>query len=231
MMKHLRQYIRSIIAEMAAPRQTDLDAVYYHGTPTTENAESIMAIGIKVPDLSAREGYMRPVDGKIYITPEIRYAQIYALGGDVAGSQNDWLTERYGQYGYVFAIDGQQLKDIQPDEDSVGEMVHNEEVEWLDDIARDVLEYEEYDDFDQDLGYGNLYDAVMGGEYDAWAHGGKIILDVLTDKQKLELIDLGAHVAHSGNLFPKETWRFDRDKMSDLARDGSNFFELAEKIQ
>ena len=231
-MKLLREYIRELLSEMAAPRQSDLEQVYYHGTPKEENAKSIMATGINVPDLSTRSGYLKPVEGKVYITPKISYASIYAIGGSMAGHKvSDWMLKDYGQYGYVFVIDGQQLKDIQPDEDSIGEMISNGEADWLDDLARDALEYEDYDDEGQDLGYNGLYDAVMGGEYDAWASAGKIVLDSMTDEQKLELIDLGAHVAHTGNLMPKETWRFDRNLTVELAKDGSNFFDLAERIQ
>jgi hypothetical protein len=228
-MKLLRVYIRELLSEMAAPRQSDLERVYYHGTAKKENAKSIIANGINPPDLSTRSGYLKPVEGKVYITPKISYASIYAIGGDMAGRKvPDWILKDYGQYGYIFVIDGQQLKDIQPDEDSVGEMISNGEVDWLDDLARDVLEYEDYDD---EVGYNGLYDAVMGGEYNAWAAAGKIVLDSMTDEQKLELIDLGAHVAHTGNLMPKETWRFDRNRTVELAKDGSNFFDLAERIQ
>ena len=231
-MSLLREYIRELLSEMAAPRQSDLEQVYYHGTPKEENAKSIMATGINAPDLSTRSGYLKPVEGKVYITPKISYASIYAIGGSMAGHKvSDWMIKDYGQYGYVFVIDGQQLKDIQPDEDSIGEMISNGEADWLDDLARDALEYEDYDDEGQDLGYNGLYDAVMGGEYDAWASAGKIVLDSMTDEQKLELIDLGAHVAHTGNLMPKETWRFDRNLTVELAKDGSNFFDLAERIQ
>jgi hypothetical protein len=229
---HLREYIRGMLSEMAAPRQSDLERVYYHGTPKEENAKSIMTNGINTPDLSTRSGPLKPVEGKVYITPKISYASIYAIGGDMAGSEvPDWMFKDYGRYGYVFVINGQQLKDIQPDEDSVGEMISNGEEGWLADLARDALEYEDYDDEGQDLGYNDLYDAVMGGEYDAWASAGKIVLDSMRDGQKLELIDLGAHVAHTGNLAPKEVWRFDRNRTIELAKDGSNFFDLAERIQ
>ena len=110
-------------------------------------------------------------------------------------------------------------------------MVYNEELEWLDELAQDILKYEEYDDFGQDLGYSNLYDAIMGGEYDAWAAGGKVLLDEMSDDQKLYLLDFDAHVAHTGNLIPKETWRIDRGKTPELAKDGSNFFDVAERIK
>ena len=231
-MKLLREYIRELLSEMAAPRQSDLEQVYYHGTPKEANAKSIMANGIKVPDLSTRSGNLKPVEGKVYITPKISYASIYAIGGSIAGIEApEWMLKDYGQYGYVFVIAGQQLKDIQPDEDSIGEMISNGEADWLDDLARDAQDNEDYEDEGKGLGYNGLYYAVMGGEYDAWAAAGKIVLGSMTDEEKLELIDLGANIAHTGNLMPKETWRFDRNRTIELAKDGSNFFDLAERIQ
>ena len=71
----LREYIREILSEMAAPRQSDLAQVYYHGTPKEAYAKSIMANGIKVPDLSTRSGNLKPVEGKVYITPKICFGR------------------------------------------------------------------------------------------------------------------------------------------------------------
>lgn len=224
----LQRLIREVLVEMATPRQSDLERVYYHGTPKSENAKSIMAHGINPPDLTGRSNYLTPVKGKVYITPKIDYATIYAIGGNVAGNKApDWMLDSYGRYGYLFVIDGHQLSDIQPDEDSVGEMIYDGEIDWLNDLAEDVLEFENYDDDGVTLG---LYSAVMDGEYNAWAAAGKIVLDSMSNEQKLELIDLGAHIAHTGKLMPSETWKFDRNRTVDLARDGSNFFSLAERI-
>ena len=225
-MKHLREYIRQVLAE-AVDTQSK---VYYHGTSAKEAAESILQSGIQPPDLSSRQGALTPVQGKVYITPDISYAQIYAIGADMAGSDASRMIENYGQYGYVFVIDGDKLGDIQPDEDSVGEMIHNEEVSWLDDMARYYLDEEPYDDEGQDLGYYSLYDAVMGGEYDAWATAGKFLLDEMSDSQKQKLIDAGAHIANTGVLIPSKAFRIDRNKTQQLKRDGSNFFDLAEEI-
>ena len=225
-MKHLREYIRKVLTEVVS----DQSKVYYHGTSAKEAAESILQSGIQPPDLSSRQGALTPVQGKVYITPDISYAQIYAIGADMAGSDASRMIENYGQYGYVFVIDGDKLGDIQPDEDSVGEMIHNEEVSWLDDMARYYLDEEPYDDEGQDLGYYSLYDAVMGGEYDAWATAGKFLLDEMSDSQKQKLIDAGAHIANTGVLIPSKAYRIDRNKTQQLKRDGSNFFDLAEEM-
>ena len=87
-----------------------------------------------------------------------------------------------------------------------------------------------HDDEGQDLGYYSLYDAVMGGEYDAWATAGKFLLDEMSDTQKQKLIDAGAHIANTGVLIPSRAYRIDRNKTQQLKRDGSNFFALAEEI-
>ena len=225
-MNELRKYIRKVLTEVI-DTQTQ---VYYHGTPSKEAAESILRSGIQPPDLSSRQGALTPVQGKVYITPDISYAQIYAIGGDLAGNDASRMVENYGQFGYMFVIDGNKLGDIQPDEDSVGEMIHDEEVSWLSDMARYYLDEEPYDDEGQDLGYYSLYDAVMGGEYDAWATAGKFLLDEMSDSQKQKLIDAGAHIANTGVLIPSKAYRIDRNKTQQLKRDGSNFFALAEEI-
>jgi|MDTB01.2.fsa_nt_gb hypothetical protein len=230
-MKHLRLYIHSLLREMAAPSTDHSNTVYYHGTPTVKNAKSIMLHGVKPPDLSDRTGNLRPVDGKVYITPSIAYAQMYALGGNMAGHDTSMFEKDYGRYGYVFVINGKDLKDIQPDEDSIGEMIYNEEISWLNQMAEYYLQEEPYDDGGQGLGFANLYDALMNGEFDAMATGGRYLVDEMSDEEKLSLIDAGAHIAHAGLLMPMETYRIDRKKSKLLKSDGSNFFEIAEKVK
>ena len=231
-MKDLRQYIQNLLREMAAPSTDHPDTVYYHGTPIEKYAKSIMSAGeIKPPDLSNRSGPLRPVDGMVYITPSIATVQMYALGGDMAGHNTPELEKKYGRYGYVFAIASKDLINIHPDEDSIGEMIYNEEESWLNQMAKYYLEEEPYDDGGQMLGYRNLYDAVMGGEYDALATAGRYLVDVMSDEEKLSLIDMGANIAHEGPLKPMAVYRLDRRKSKLLKSDGSNFFDIAEKVK
>ena len=231
-MKQLRQYIHNLLREMAVPSTDHSNTVYYHGTRSDEHAKSIMKDGaIKPPDLSDRSGPLRPVDGMVYITPSISYAQMYALGGNMAGHGTSQLEEQHGRYGYVFAIAGKELSNIHPDEDSIGEMIHNKDIPWLDHMARYYLEEEPYDDEGQGLGYHSLYDAVMGGEFDAMATAGRYLVDVMSNEEKLSLIDMGADIAHEGPLKPMAVYRLDRRKSKLLKRDGSNFFDIAEKIK
>ena len=52
----------------------------------------------------------------------------------------------------------------------------------------------------------------------------------MTDEQKLQLIDYGAHIAHEGNIFPDEAYKINYSDVGKLKTDGSNFFTIAEKI-
>lgn len=114
------------LLEMAKPTSSQLEKTYYHGTPpSVESTRSILKNGIKPPEIDitkkTRSSYnLTPVEGKVYLTPEIAYAQIYALGGDVAGSS---YMPKGRDVGFVFSISGKELLDIQPDEDSIGEMI------------------------------------------------------------------------------------------------------------
>jgi hypothetical protein len=64
-----------------------------------------------------------------------------------------------------------------------------------------------------------------------FAHAGKKLLPLMTDEQKLQLISLGAHVAHTGKLIPSAAYKIDGHKIGELRRDGSNFFDVAEKVR
>jgi hypothetical protein len=98
---------------------------------------------------------------------------------------------------------------------------------WLKDLAEEYLYVEAVDpEFHQDL-----LSQVKTGDYDAWIAAGKILMDVITPEQHLEIIDEYGNIAHEGALKPSELWRIDRNKIPQLKPDGSNFFKLAEKIK
>lgn len=194
--------------------------MFYHGTTNRTAALGIAKEGIKAPDLTGRKGDLVPVNGKVYVTPHIHYAQIYALGGDIAGSTSTHHLsdkEQWGDHGYVFAVPGDSLGKVQPDEDSIGEMIYKRTPAWLHDHARNTLT-------------PTTYKKVMDGEYSKFAVAGKQIVRKLDDNSKQTLISAGAHVAHDGDVQPTECYRIHRDKIPHLKRDGSNFFEHAEKI-
>lgn len=217
------------LLEMAAPTQAQLSKTYYHGTSEEKFGLGILKSGIEPGDIikptkPTKGANLIPVKGKVYITPDLAYAQMYAIGGDMAGST--WQPRpTASQVGYLFAIDGKDLADIDPDEDSVGEMIHNQLNNPKDNALLRGFAYRAQ----QVLTVGQLK-KLKDGEYVMFAHLGKKLIPKMSDAEKLAFIDLGAHVAHGGKLMPKAAWKIDLTKIKDLKRDGSNFFDHAEKV-
>lgn len=219
-----RPDLANVIA--AVPTAPMKSAVYYHGTPNEAAAKKILREGIRAPELKHSRGLMTPIKGRVYITPSLQYAAIYALGANILGSKNppDWLWKK-SRYGYVFEIVGKDLVDVQPDEDSVGELVmrlmsgKQTEPAWLLGLARVALTPKQYK-------------KINDGEYAYFASGGKRLLKAMSDAQKLELLKLeGVHVAHAGDIKPQRAWRLDKKQVGKLKPDGSNFFQVAKQVK
>lgn len=207
------------ISEMA-PREIDIKKEYFHGTSKEEYALSIIENGIVPPDLTLRKGNLRPVEGKVYITPKLTYAIIYCLGGDMSGHKiSDRMIENDGRYGYLFVVDGKNIiNSIEPDEDSVGELIYNEKYQWLNSLAQQYIS-------------PNNYRKLMDGEYEFFVRTGKILNKRMNDQQKMLIIDSGAHIAYDGSVFPDEVYKFDKTKSEQLMKTGANFFLLSERIK
>lgn len=228
------------LLEMAAPNTAVRAKTYYHGTNKEERGLAIIKDGYLKPGaITQSRSALAPVAGKVYITPHLSYALIYALGGDIAGT-NSWgywmRTKHPSQYGYVFEIPAHNLTDVQPDEDSIGEilydLMHSNELNrlnkydettwkqhWLVQLAKRFLTQ-------------NQLRKIYSGEYATWAQAGKNLLKRMNDAQKLDLINYPqVHVAHSGKVEFKRVWRIDKNKAEEFKRDGSNFFEVAELVQ
>lgn len=228
---------------MAIPTDTMRQMVFYHGTASAAAAKSIMEHGLKGQETQGR-GHLAPVKGRVYLTPSIEYATIYAIGGAMMGHEmpeerwfGDQAHERNrGRYGYVFAVRGSDLGDVQPDEDSVGEFLsrHSERVPERPydfrctipngDRGRQVWDYI------RSSMTGRQADQALQGYVAQQASGGKRALKNMPDWMKLYLLDQGAHLANDGVLHPFRCWRIDKTRTKEIARDVSNFFEIAEEI-
>lgn len=223
--------LRQILGEMAAPAKHHQEMTFYHGTDG-ESGEKILKAGY----LSGREtqgrAHLAPVKGKVYLTPKISYAQIYAIGGDMAG--HDWWpssrknSTKTHDHAYVFSIKGHHLNDIQPDEDHVGEMTvrpnyksesfeNNGVHPHLKDMAKRVATPQQFK-------------RASDGEYAYQSTIGKKMLKHMSDGDKLHLIDKGAAVAADGKVPIHRAWRIHKSKVKHLAKDGSNFFDHAEEV-
>lgn len=228
------------ISEMAAPSDNMRSRAFYHGTPDTASANSIMEHGLKGVETQGK-GQLAPVAGKVYMTGDISYAIMYALGGNFTHAMME-RKDFSDPYGYLFVIKGSDLVDVQPDEDSVGEYLyqHGKVTNGKSNYAYDA----EYG-FDPSTGdqmdakiWHNLrhsmtdtqFKKIMQGSYSHYASGGKRALKAMPDWMKIELINRGAHIAHGGSIKPSECWRMKKTDVTKLKKDGSNFFEVAERI-
>jgi hypothetical protein len=217
--------------------------IYYHGSDTTVKAQHILRDGIQPGNTSHARGSLTPVSGAIYLTIDLKYAVIYALGGAVAGQSDaaEWIIKQTGdRYGYLFVVPGALLVNhVQPDEDYVGQFL-----DWFsfnDPKTKQVRFYRERPGADAEL--NQIWDFISSvitpqqrhrifqGEYAAYASGGKRALKTMPAWMKLKLIKLGWHLAHHGPVRPSECWRIDKQHCGEIdENDAHNFFEIAERI-
>lgn len=126
-------------------------------------------------------------------------------------------------YGWLFVINGSEFSDVQPDEDSIGEMLSNytkkKPPDWLVRMAHAHIT-------------PKRLSRAMNGESHVQSVIGKQLLTKMSDHQKLELIvKYGMHISNLGNVRFSEAWRLDKKAhQKNLKSDGSNFFDFAERI-
>lgn len=218
---------KQFITEMASPGEHHKSMTFYHGT-NEESAKKIIESGhIKGRDTQGK-GQLDPVKGKAYMTKDIGYAQIYAIGGDMAGS-NWWSSHAKGDHGYVFEVKGHHLKDIQPDEDQVGEMTVRPS--WGDRTEHDNNGVHPHlKDMAKRVATSTQYRKAADGEMAPQAAIGKKMLKHMSDSDKLHMIDKGCHVAADGPVSVSRAWRIHKSKVQHLKSDGSNFFDHAEEV-
>ena len=238
----------TLFLEMAEPREKHRRTTYYHGTPKTLSARGILRSGIKPPDLSARTGslrLLRPRDGKVYLTDQLRYAVIYAIGADAFGVKLPDSIIKDEPFGYVFLVPGSELKNIEPDEDSIGELLSVQlrgdakGFDYLEELAHMVLRKTDLESQYPEafVGYEGVLHAVEDGDYVAHAIIGREIVKYLEDWMIYDILERGddylpsgVHVANSGKVKTSECWRIDKRRNEELKSDVSNFYKIAEKF-
>ncbi len=225
--------------------------VYYHGTSSEKAAKSIIKNGL-IPQSHKDMGRtgkksLDPVADMTYMTPNLRYAIIYALGANMLGKKlpNHLIKDRYG---YIFVIPENTISHRQPDEDEVGHAIREsyeclytnkqhsrnmDNQQFGDNLfkRRDIMEalVSVANKFLTPLQKEKLF---KGYEYDILAVAGKKILKVMPEYLRKELVDMGCHVSSSDKIIkPSEVWRFDKNKSELLDYHGSNFFELAQQVK
>ena len=190
---------------------------FYHGTSSEQAAKGISQTGIKGQVIQGKK-QMSPVAGRVYLSHDIAYSLIYAIGANMAGSEMPEQFIGESRYGYVFVVPGTELSDIQPDEDEIGELISDKALPWLNRLAQNHLTQ-------------HTYDKIIDGEYAYYASGGKKLLKTMTSAQLIEIMNHAKNVANAGDIMPTQVWRIDKTQTKKLKRDGSNFFKIAERIK
>jgi hypothetical protein len=251
-MKHILEYLE-FIGESAGSTK-----VYYHGTDNTTAGESILESGIIRPgntEDKASRAFLKPMFNRVYLTPKVSYAQIYAIGGDYAGAQSgpSNRTMETGQYGYVFEVKASDIHEPMPDEDFIGEMVYiitkfknatarkdqkeldslekfyNEKMNVMKSLPSNVIDDIYY------TAHSNIPASYMKkllfGEYIYFAKAGKKLVKFLLRSTLDSLVAnfVGA-ISSLGETKISGAWRIDKALTPQLKRDGSNFFDHAEKV-
>ena len=233
MMNEARR-ILSLINESPPADEQERGLTYYHGTPNWKAAQKIMREGIRPgSEISSKKSdddwddddddLLRPVADRVYITPNLHIALVYALGGDVAGSKERILPGDFDtpadRYGCVFEISGSSVNDIQPDEDIIGMLIHDKKYPWLNRLAEEECD-------------GRDLKMVSYGEYKYWAKVGKELIPFLTvEQQHILMKDPKMNMAHKGAIKPVSAWKVDKCDTPKYKPDGSNFFEVAKKVR
>ena len=210
--------------------------VYYHGSTGAKSAgsaEDAIQDGFLRGRVVQQRSKLAPIVNRVYLTPSVEYAQIYAIGGVLAGRDIPPSSiERNGRYGYIFVVPETGLNDPWPDEDAVGELVSdglrksNTYRDRLGECPRWLVRLAEYHLTPAQLTrMRSLY-----AEYADNAAVGKKLVKKMTPEQRAELVNRGWAVASLGPTRFTEAWRIDKTRSRELREDGSNFFEIAERV-
>lgn len=224
-MADVRAVVRRMLGEDLPLTPEESEATYYHGTTREDFAKAIMQSGIKGRDTQGR-AFAAPRAGFVYLPRKIVDALPYALGGVTMGTSTPQsFIGKDGRYGYVFVIEGEDLTDIEPDEDHVGKLVYKlSRKETLSPEEDRFLVYAKYHLTPQQ------YQRIRDGEWMYWASGGKRLLKRMPGWMVRFALDRVDVVANRGVVMPSEAWRIDKKRSKELVPDGSNFFEVAEKV-
>lgn len=210
-----KRQLERIINEMATPTDFMKEKMWFHGTGQ-ENGEKILQTKVLKPServTKKSRGYMTPVFNKTYLTADLDEAVRYAL-----------FRSEVDEIPYLIGVSGENLKDVQPDEDIIADLLQTEDTikgfEWLENMAN-YVDKKVYDRF------------KWRGDYALSVLLAKKIVKNLPDYRKIELINKGLKLAHEGEIPVTTIWqlpplenRFD----SALGKDISYYIDNRHKV-
>lgn len=200
----------NFINEMAMPSTNQRGVFWYHGTSKEYVDKIIKDKALKPSEAVTKRTrrLMSPVFDKVYLTAKIDEAIDYAYFRSLANTPV-----------YLVVVDGKSLKDIQPDEDVIADLLQTiEGFEWLDRLAK-------YTDPKLYAKFHNM------GDYAYSVSLAKKVVKQISDEQKIELINKGLKIAHSGAIEISQVWELPPiERGSKNTINSENYTQFGKKI-
>ncbi len=199
---------------------------WYHGT---KNVDKILETMTLVPgnlhDVKSLKMFT-PQYNRTYLTQSIEYALIYAFGCNLS------CRKPINDTAYICVIDGNDLNDINPDEDIIADLIQrcftssNSIRKDISSIEIDFVDYIKR----------NITSKQLSLAMDDYGHGtkvGKTLIKNMSDDMKIKLINYSVDkkLATLGGVNVKEIWKLDVDKYDDIKKDVINFKNYAIRIK
>lgn len=228
------------ILEMATPSPEHRTIEWYHGTKDITGILETKTIKPgNTTDVKSLKTFT-PQFNRSYLTADIDFALVYAFGGHLSNSTP------YNKQAYICVISGNDLADINPDEDIIADLAQQYfrfDRKTYSFQFREALEKEKSDDSKHSqelfeiLSYmqRNIsYDAFIKINND-WGYGtriGKFLIKKMPDYMKHKLINLKhtRAIANEGEAPVSEIWQLDISKYAEIKADSSNFRNYAKRI-
>jgi len=210
---------------------TEKSQYYYHGTSNEASAKSILNSGSLVPgDHSSKDpSNLTPIVDRTYITSDMGYALIYALGANMIGEPS---TANVEGYGHIFKIHKSNIKNRMPDEDVVGELARDivsgdDDHGFIDTETQELTHLINYAfdniiDADEDEGYVSLYDRFIDQEYEFFAAVGKYVLSKGSKRLIASFRRISQHHSGEGEMIIDKAWKFKKSDGAFMKKDGSD---------
>ena len=205
---------------------------YYHGG-SGASVRQMAKDGYVMAPLETGKAHQSPLAGRAYLTKDLGYALIYALGADMVGYQG--ADANYGsgdaEGGIVLVAPNEDA--LIPDEDWLGEQLTSgymgdsnptyEKLQHQQALAPVFNNLKKHNPRDSRL-YEMAYQSMLG----------KMAIRILMKYDPTYLKELAKEshsMSHEGNLKVLQAWVFDKVRDNPkLKKDGSNFFQIAQEI-
>lgn len=217
--------VEKILKESKTLIESPVDAsminkTWYHGT-SLENGLKIAQEGFLKPNSTVSKltkGFMKPQFNKVYLTEDITEAISYAYFRRKNKNENCCLV----------IVKGSSLIDFEPDEDTIADLIPtyikdengNHKYPWLRNLAQN--------NYPKEL---KRYDVM--GDYRYGTSLGKKMIKLLSNDQKLILVNVAKKLANNGELKVSEVWELSADEENYLnsTNGAPNFRDVSKKIK